>query len=443
MRKLRISVAVLVALALLLTLLSGCGGSSKPPAAETPKAPADKPFAGVSLRFVAANHPWTESLRPLIPEFEQKTGIKVNLEAYFEDQLTQKLTVELTSGTSTIDVFMQRPLQEAKQFQKNGWYENLDNFLKDPKKTPADYDPNDFFPSALASERVGTALTGIPIVTEQEILYYRKDLFEKDKIKVPTTWQELEAAAKHFHAPDKGFYGIVSRGQRSPAVTQFSSYLYGFGGDFIKDGKAALDTPEAIAAFKFYGDLLRKYGPPGVLNMSWPQAAAIFAQGKAAMWTDANSLYLNVADPAKSQVADKVGFAMFPAGPAAQKPYSVTSWGISIPSTSKNKDAAWEFVKWATSKEISGKIQAKGVPGARKSVWDSEQGKKGFPAQWVEVAAKSGAIGHPYDRPNVIAVGASRDIVGDVITQAIEGKDVAAAAKKANAQLQELLDKEK
>ncbi len=63
--------------------------------------PRPKKFDGVSLRVVTANHPWTEALKPMIPEFEQATGMKVNLEQFFEDQLTQKLTVELTAGSSS------------------------------------------------------------------------------------------------------------------------------------------------------------------------------------------------------------------------------------------------------------------------------------------------------------------------------------------------------
>ncbi|MGE5507833.1 MAG: ABC transporter substrate-binding protein [Chitinophagales bacterium] len=428
--QLSLGLLILVGLSLVLT-------------AALPVAAAPQPYKGKTLRVVLANHPWAEAIKPLIPEFEKETGINVNVEQYFEDQLTQKLSVELASGTSTIDVFMQRPLQEAKQFQKNGWYTDLKPFMDNPKYTPKEWDADDFFPAALQVETVKGRLTGIPIVTEQEIIYYRKDLFEKDKIKVPTTLEELEAAAKHFNDPDKGFYGFVARGQRSPAVTQFSSYLYSFGGKFNEEDDAKLNTPEAIKAFTFYGNMLRKYGPPGVLNMSWPQALAIFAQGKAAMYTDASVFYSNMLDPKQSVIGDKVGFAVFPAGPAGAKPYNVTSWGVSMTAVSKNKEAAWEFIKWATSKEITLRAQAKSVPSARSSAWESKEGVASFPPQLVQVIAKSGKIGFPFDRPAVIQVGAARDIVGSVIVAAINGEDVKAAANKANEEYQALLDKEK
>lgn len=443
MRRSALGISVLLAATV---LLSGCGGSSsqtQTPSTTTPAPEAEaKPYAGTTIRFLAAQHPWTDTIKKDIPAFEEATGIKVNMEVIAENQLTQKLTVELTAGTGTVDVFAQRPLQEAKLFEKNGWYADLNTFIKDSAKTPAEYDIADFFDGPMAVETINGKLVGIPLVTEQQIIYYRKDLFEAKNIKVPTTMEELEAAAAALHDPANNMYGIVMRGQGNPAVTQFSSFLYSFGGDFLVDGKFAMDTPEAVKAFEFYGKLLGKYGPPGVLNMHWPQAAGIMAQGQAAMWVDANSLYLNVVDPEKSQVGDKIGYAPFPAGPAGAKPYSVTSWGISIAESSKNKDAAWEFVKWATSKEMLLKTQAAGNPSARASVWANPEGTKAWPADWVEVATKSSEIGAPTDRPLVINVGQARDIIGEILTAAINGQPVEELAKTKNVQLNELLAEE-
>lgn len=425
--------------------LTGCAGRQEEKPATAPAAanePAKKPFEGVTLRFLAAQHPWTETIKKEIPAFEEKTGMKVNMEILAEGNLTQKLTVELTAGTGTVDAFMQRPLQEAKQFEKNGWYADLNTYLKDSKKTPADYDFNDFFQGTREVETLNGKVVGIPLVTEQQIIYYRKDLFQQKNIKVPTNMAELEAAAKALNDPGNGFAGIVMRGQGNPAVTQFSSFLYSMGGDFLKDGKFAIDSPEAIKAFETYGNLLGKYGPPGVLNMHWMQASALFAQGKAGMWVDANSLYLNVADPAKSTVADKVGYALFPAGDKGALPYSITSWGLSIAKSSKQQDAAWEFIKWASSKEITLKTQAAGNPSARTSVWNNPESTKSWPAEWVDVAKKSGSIGKSTDRPLIINVGKARDIIGEVITAAINGKDLAATAKDRNVKLNELLAEE-
>ena len=431
----------LLPLVLLLALAAGCVAPAAPaaPAAEEAAAPAgEMPYAGTTLRMVGANHPWQVAITALLPEFEAQTGIKVNFEAYGEDQLNQKLTTEFTAGGSDIDVFAQRPLQEARVMQMNGWYEDLAACVADP-----DYDFADFADGAVGTTTVNGVLTGVPIVTEQEVLYYRKDLLEEKGIAVPTTLDELRAAAEALTDKDNEMYGFVARGQRSPLITQFSSFLYSNGGDWFDENRqATVNTPEALAAIDLYGTLLREYGPPGVLNMSWPQAVAIFAQGNAALYTDASSIYANLLDPELSAVADKTGVAIFPAGPAGSIMYNVTSWGLAMSSGSKNKEAACEFIKWATSKDIVLRTQSEGaVPGARESVWADPAGAAAFPPDWVEAVAAS-ANGRGYDRPLVTAVTEARDIIGGAVVVSIEGGDFTAAANDANAQFQALLDGE-
>ncbi len=403
-------------------------------------APAAKPFEGKSITLVTANHPWGDAIKPFIPEFEAETGMKVKVESYFEDQLTQKLTVQFTTGSNTPDVFMYRPLQEGKLFFKNGWVHPLDEYVsKDPE-----YDFADLSKSAVGSATVDGKVAGIPIITEQEILYYRKDLLEAAGIAVPKTIDELVAAVKQLHDPGKEMYGFVARGQRSPLVTQVSSFLYSEGGDFTNGDKAAINTPEAIKAFTTYGTLLKDYGPPGVLNMSWPQAIGIFAQGKVAFYTDANSIYKNATDPAKSQIADKIGFAPFPAGSAGSKPYNITSWGLAMNANAVNKEAAWAFIEWATGKEMVLKTQQAGNPGARSSVWDNPEGTTGFPSELVNVIKESVKGGVDHDRPTVISVGEARDAVGEIVQQIMTGeKNIQPVADKANEALQAIIDNEK
>ncbi|WP_248926713.1 ABC transporter substrate-binding protein [Paenibacillus hamazuiensis] len=421
-------------------LLAGCATSKTPEAGQQGQGQAAaKPFEGKKLTLVTANHPWGEAIKPLLPQFEEKTGMKVEVQSFFEDQLTQKLTVQFTTGAATPDVFMYRPLQEGQLFFKNGWVEPLDDYTK----KDASYDFADFSKSAVGSTTVGGKLAGIPIITEQEILYYRKDLLQQAGIAVPKTMDELVAAVKKLHDPGKEMYGFVARGQRSPLVTQVSSFLYSEGADFIQNDKATVNTPEAIKAFSTYADLLKNYGPPGVLNMSWPQAIGIFAQGKVAFYTDANSIYQNATDPAKSTIADKVGFAVFPGGKAGSKPYNITSWGLAMNAKSANKDAAWEFIKWATSKDIVLATQQKGNPGARLSVWDKPEGVTGFPADLVPVIKESQKGGVDHDRPTVISVGEARDAVGAIVLKAMNGEDIKAAADTANKELQAIIDKDK
>ncbi len=174
----------------------------------------------------------------------------------------------------------------------------------------------------------------------------------------------------------------------------------------------------------------RTIGPPGSTNNHWYEASSILNQGKAAMYTDANSLFSVVENAESSTVVGKIGYAMMPAGPAGNHPY-VSVWGISMASSSQYKEASWYLMQWLTSKGIVKEAQMKGIPGGRRSVWADADGAKAFPADWVETFVQSNEIAYPYDRPPVVAVSEIRDVIGVVIITAIEGGDIQAAADQA------------
>ncbi|MDR1536227.1 MAG: sugar ABC transporter substrate-binding protein [Planctomycetota bacterium] len=399
-------------------------------------------FAGQkTLRIVGVNHVVTDAIELKIPEFEKATGIKVALEKYGEDQLNQKLTTEFTAGSSDIDAFMTRPLQEARVMARNKWYVDLKPLAAG---TPG-YDLDDFSASSRNCVTIDGVVTAIPLVTEAEVLFYRKDVLAKHNLQVPATLDELKKAAQLVTDKKNELYGFVARGQRSPLITQFSSFLYSHGGDWYdqKTRKATVNTPEALAAMDLYGTLLREYGPGGVLNMSWPQAVAVFAQGKAVFYTDASSIFPNILDPAKSTVADQTGVAVFPKGPKGSRMYNVTAWAIGIYSGSSQKEEAWKFIEFMTNKPGITFIQGeRGVQCARNSVWASPEGVKSFHADWAKAVADS-ADGVAHDRPLVVAVGEARDIIGEAVTASIEGKDFKTLATSANARFQAILDREK
>ncbi len=417
------SLAVVVALG-----LSACGG--------------DDSGGSDTLRVTLVNHVWTENIKRVLPEFERQTGLKVEVTQLGEDQLSDQYNVKLNAGSSDIDVMMYRPLQEGKLFAKNRYLADL----TDRAKGDTQFDLDDFQAGPLQATTYEGKVVGIPIITEQEVLYYRKDLLEKAGYSAPPkTLDELREAAAKIKAENPGVAGFVARTGKAAAVTQFSSFLFSFGGDFVDaNGKASVNTEQAKQAYAYYGGLLREYGPENIsTDMSWSEAMAIFTQGKAAFYTEANSLYKNATDPAKSKVSDTVGFAPFPAGPAGSKPYNIPSWALAINDASKNKDNAWKFIQWAAGKEQALEQQKSGVPGARTSGWSNPEAIATYPKDLADAISVSTANGVGHDRPLVVKVAESREIVGQPIVDAITGKDVSASADAANEAFQKLLDDEK
>jgi multiple sugar transport system substrate-binding protein len=421
--------AVAAAMSLGLTACSGGGGGS------------DQAKQSGTVRVTLANHVWTDGIKAAIPEFEKSTGLKVELTQLGEDQLSDQYNVKLNAGSDEIDVMMYRPLQEGKAFAKNGYLADL------TKNVSADsnWDWKDYQEGPVKATTVDGKVVGVPIITEREVLYYRKDLLQAAGLQVPKTMDELEAAAKAIKASSPGTAGFVARTGKSAAVTQFSSFLYSFGGDFVdSSGKASLNTDAAKKAYSFYGGLIRNYGPANVsTDMSWPEAMAIFTQGGAAFYTEADSLYKNATDPAKSKVADKVGFAALPAGPAGSKPYNIPSWALGVNQNSSNQENAWKFIQWATSKERTLEAQKAGVPGPRASVWANPDGTSTYPKDLADAISASAKNGVGHDRPEVVTVGKAREIVGAPIVATITGADSATAANDAQSAFQTFLDSEK
>jgi len=428
-RKILRNTALAIGASCLVFGMAGCSGG-------------DGGSTGSTTLYVTLDtHPWTDQLKASIPEFEQETGLKVELTQLSEDQLSAQYNTKLNSGTSEIDVLMYRPLQEGKMFTLNGWLADLSQYVKEDST----WEWSDFQAGPVTATTVNGQVTGVPIVTEREVLYYRTDLLKEAGLSVPTTMDELKAAAAQIHQAHPDIAGFVARTNVSAAVTQFSSFLYSYGADWTDaSGKASVNTTQAKAAYSMYSGLIHDYGPANVsTDMSWPDAMAIFQQGNAAFYTEADSLYTNATDPSKSKVSDTVGFAPIPAGPAGSKPYNIPSWALGINENSQNKDNAWKFIQWATSKDMSLAIQEAGVPSARTSAWDNPDGISSYPKDLADAIAISAKNGVGHDRPVVIQVANARQIVGAPLVVGITGGDVSAAADKAQADFQAFLDTDK
>ncbi|MFE5307280.1 ABC transporter substrate-binding protein [Isoptericola sp. NPDC056578] len=380
------------------------------------------------------NHVWSQAVRERIGEFEDLIGRRVAMQLLTSDQLSNSYNVKLNASSSDVDVMMVRALQEQLLFARNDWLADLSGLVEDPEFAWADFQD-------APRERSVThgRVLSVPVVTERPALYYRKDLVE-DHGGAPRTLDDLYAVAQELTDASAGRFGYVGRGQRNGAVSQWSSFLYSFGGDFTTpEGGSGIGTPEAVAAYEYYGKLLDRTGPPGVTNMSLEQAMPIFAQGKAAFYIDADAIYSNFLDPSISTVQDTVGFAPFPAGPAGSRPHNIPSWSVGINKFSRLQDDAWAFIRWVSGTEMVTQLQADGIPGARTSAWEDPTTLAAFPEDLAEAMRVNAENGLGHDRPEVIQVGRARDIVGRPLVAGILGQPVPPVAQDAHAEFTDFL----
>ncbi len=400
--------------------LAACGAPSGPPSRSAP------------LRVMAINHVWSQAIKKKLPEFEERIGRRVSMQMLTADQLASSYNVKLNASGTDVDVMMVRALQEQLVFGHNRWLADLTDRVEED----GGFAWQDFQRSARDVSLTEGKILSVPVVTERPALYYRKDLVGG---RPPATLDDLYATARELTRKSENFFGYVGRGQRNGAVSQWSSFLYSHGGDFLKGGRSAIGSPQALAAYRYYGKLLHDAGPPGATNMSLEQAMPIFAQGKAAFYIDADAIYSSFLDPKVSAVRDKVGFAPFPAGPAGARPHNIPSWSLGINAFSRLQDDAWEFILWAASKEMVAEVQKGGIPGARTSAWQNPRTLAAFPDDLAEAMRLNAERGIGYDRPRVLQVGRARDIVGRPLVAGILGRPVDSVVRDADAEFADFL----
>ncbi len=224
--------------------------------------------------------------------------------------------------------------------------------------------------------------------------YYRRDLFadpgnrsdfEKRygyELGAPQTWAEYRDIAEFFTGrtgPDgrtlwgaseafarngQQFWDVFSR------ASAYVNHPSNPGCQFFdpETMKAQVDNPGWIRAVKEYVEIL-KFNPPGAISHDIVKVRDVFVGGRAALSLDWGDTAQIAADTRVSKVKDKVGYFVLPGtremwnirtGRWDKLPFvhkapflAFGGWVASVPKTSRNKDAAWNYIMWYSSPENS------------------------------------------------------------------------------------------
>jgi multiple sugar transport system substrate-binding protein len=402
-----------------------------------------KKHQGKTVTFLANNNPVANALLKYKDEFEQLTGIKLKVDLYQEQQMRQRLVTVMNARSDEVDVFMSLPSREGMQFAKAGWYAGLNDLIKNV--TSKDYNFTDLSPGMVKDATYSGQITGVPLNVEGPVVYYRKDVFQKCGVAFPKSLAELETVSAKLKSCEPGVTPFVSRGLKPAAPFTFSVFLHNMGGQYMRDGKSQLCSKEGQAALDLYSRLLKNYGPPGVVNYSFYQISSLFKDGRAAMGFESSNELRNVMEGGAR--AKDTGIAVLPAGPGGSIP-TVIGWAMSISAYSKNKEAAWYFLQWATTRAVQEKLALEGVAPPRASVanapkfkaWvDQEPVRKEWVAAINELnRTGTSEVGYP-----IVANPASREHVGQAINELLLGqKTLGQACADADKALDALIAKE-
>jgi len=296
--------------------------------------------------------------------------------------LFEKESLDLQSRTGAYDVIM----------LDDPWFPKLS---ADGGLTPLPRAPDaDFLASTLAVCRQSGTYYALPYVGNSQLFFYRKDLFDKYKLGPPDRWEKILTDAKAIGEGEKMFGYVMRAAPGNSAVTDFMPLLWAFGADiFDAQGKPNLASPEAIEALRFMVEL-GKYSPPGYAGFNAAEVSAQLLQGTAAMSINWPAWIAAMDDPSKSKVVGKIEFAPMPSARLAGVA-ELGAWLLAIPAGSAHRDAALDFISWATDPVQMTQAAMRGNPPTRRSVFQSGDLIRKFRAFPAQLAALESARPRP------------------------------------------------
>ena len=389
----------------------------------------EKPYKGMVLRLASMADQFAPYLAILGRRFEEITGARVEVEILGYPELYHRITHDFATGTrvydlATIDIVW------TGEFAVKGWTVDLmPLILRDF------YEINvpDILPIMWAQGSWEGKQIAFPMAGYANSIIYRKDLFEDPKeqaafkarygydLRPARTIDELRDIAEFFTRPEQNLYGLVANGARGPAVAQdWMEFMRMFGGEIIDaQGRVVVDSPQNLAALKFFVEIFDKWAPPGAIGYWWDDRETSYRMGVSVMQSSWSIARAGYEDPTISLVVGKTGMAAPPFAPGIPVRYGFGGWGIGINAdiSPERQAAAWEFIKWITSPSIMKEwMLHDGAPIRLSTLLDPELNER---MPWLQTLLLLFIHGDGDYRPRMPEYSRIQDILGLRVNQAI------------------------
>lgn len=201
-----------------------------------------------------------------------------------------------------------------------------------------------YAPGALLPYYYNGGYYGLPETQSFNVLFYRKDILEKLGLKVPQTWDDVNAMLPTLQQNQYNFF--YNRSEFLPFIYQNGAQFFAANGM-----KQSLSTPESFTAFKQWTDLYSIYG----LKKEVPSFYEHFRRGTLPIGVADYNMYIQLL-VAAPELNGRWGIAPLPG--IKQPDGQIARWASGgqnadlIYKKSGKQEEAWKFMKWWLSADV-------------------------------------------------------------------------------------------
>lgn len=267
---------------------------------------------------------------------ESNENISVKIRTFSGgDSYNQALMGQVAGGVAP-DIFLLDGGQRTKTFAEANAILSLDELI-----SKSDLDLNNFQQALVNAFIVDGKLYAIPKDYNTTALFYHKDLLEEKGVEPPTTWAELEEAAKKLTTEDQYGFGM------NPQINYFLPFVESAGAKIVNENgidKEALKSQQHQDALQFMVDMFTKDKSavsPQMVGAGWD--GEMFANKKVAM------LYAGSWVPGVLKEDASVGAVPLPVKDSEASMLYTAGWVIS--SKSENPEVAMKLITFLSSDE--------------------------------------------------------------------------------------------
>jgi multiple sugar transport system substrate-binding protein len=320
----------------------------------TPGLRPGKPFAGTELKVLCVVATQFRAHEARLAAFTEQTGITAKYTFVPFANMREALAAEMVGGGGDYDLAI----------VMDQWVASLANLLDPLDGRLADRQiPLDRWPEAhLRQGRVNNQLLGLPSRGHVQLLFYRRDLFEKHNLAVPATWEDLVTTGQAIQQREPNISGVAvpygrNNGQN---LMVWYNFLWGRGGTlFDERGQPAFNNAAGLQSVQDYVDLLRRHRvtPAGAVSFTEQDSVNSFGQGNSAMLPVWWWVRATLANPQASRLAaEQIGFAPMPSFAGKPRTTFTNTWIWGVTRRSRRKDAAMELLTWIANPALEREI---------------------------------------------------------------------------------------